>query len=97
MITAQSELVAPLDYHIFYVKTKSCRFCHQPLRHELHAFHHWKKWHNKQPVTIAEKPNYYVWFDGEWVQVNMETCMAAMLEKRAFAITKPRNVTKGRD
>lgn len=85
------ELIEPLDYHIHYIKTGACRFCHQSLRHPLHAFHHWKKWHNKT-ITISQKPRYFVWYEDEWVETNMEVCMSAMLEKRAYAITKPRNV-----
>jgi hypothetical protein len=84
--------VVPLDYHIYFIKTRSCKNCHQPLRHPLHAFNHWNKYHNKRPIVRSEKPTYYVWYENEWVQVNMETCMAAMLEKRAYVITKPRNL-----
>lgn len=83
----------PLDYHIYFIKTKSCQFCHQPLRAALHAFYHWRKYHQQRPVTVNNKPQYFVWFEQEWVEVNMETCMSAMLEKRCTLITKPRNVT----
>lgn len=92
----QTEVIQPLDHHIYFVKTKSCMYCHQPLRCSLHAFNHWKKYHNKSVVTMNEQPDYFVWFEGDWVKVNMETCMAAMLEKRAYAITKPKTTNTSR-
>lgn len=88
----QTDVMEPLDYHIYFIKTKSCQHCHQPLRHPLHAFHHWKKYHNRNPITLSAKPQYFVWYQDEWVEVNMETCLSAMLEKRPTAITKPRNI-----
>jgi hypothetical protein len=84
--------IVPIDFHLYFTQTKSCMHCHQPLRHELHAYNHFRKYHTERPVTIKEKPEYYVWFQDQWIKVNMETCMAAMLAKRPWAITKPRNI-----
>ena len=85
----------PLDYHIYFLKTKSCRDCHQPLRQEVHAYNHYNKYHNPKRKVVTDTPRYFVWFECNWVEVNMETCLAAMHEKRAYAITKPKNVSKG--
>ena len=88
------DIVVPIDFHLYYTQTHSCMYCHQPLRHEVHGYNHFRKYHTKKQV-IVDKPEYYVWFQGQWVKVNMETCLAAMLDKRAYAITKPRNMEQG--
>lgn len=80
-------VIVPLDFHLFFTQTHSCMSCHQPIRHEMHLHNHWKKYHKEK--VKKETPRYFVWFQEKWIEVNMETCLAAMLEKRAWAITKP--------
>jgi hypothetical protein len=89
----ETQVQVPLDYHIYFLKTKSCMCCHQPLRHEMHSYFHYRKYHHiKNTPADVDNPEYYVWYNSSWIKVNMETCLAAMLEKRAYAITKPKNL-----
>lgn len=91
----ETEVIVPLDYHIYFLKTKSCMCCHQPLRHEMHSYNHFRKYHLPGRKIEVDKPHYFVWFERQWVEVNMETYLAAGYEKRSRALLKPKNTEEG--
>ena len=46
----------PEAFYQYYLKHGKCKHCRSALRHKLHAFNHWKKYHRgsvKVVVTIT--------------------------------------------
>jgi hypothetical protein len=87
------QCVLPKQYHRYFYDYGRCLCCKQSLRHEMHAYNHYRKYH-----WPREYPRYYVWFtdcwvdhwiDG-WVEVNAMYYAAALtpLFRRPTAIVK---------
>lgn len=77
----------PQSYLLHYKSTKLCLNCGASLRHELHAFNHWKKWHRKKHVHSVSKVRYFVWLkeNQSWVECSMFQCLSARLNHRPTA------------
>lgn len=81
-------LELPLKYALHFQLYGRCKCCTAKLRHEMHAFNHWKKYH------YEDVPMYFVFVAGQWRQCSWRACIAAMNSKQCWAITKPKNKIK---
>ena len=73
----------PETFHQHFKQTGLCINCRMPLRHPMHAFNHFKKFHAKAP-----QPQYFVWNGRRWVKSNLKTYQYARQMGQATAKTK---------
>jgi hypothetical protein len=91
-------LSTPKNAVKYFRKTGKCIQCETQIDHEIHLFRHYQRNHaedmaDPQAKLFSEapdfQPEYYVFSEGRWLKTNMRTCLAAQLEHRATAVTKP--------
>lgn len=52
----QYDIRVPQNYYRYWVLTGTCYGCYQDIRHELHLYNHYKKYHFVEP-----KPRFFYW------------------------------------
>ena len=67
----------PSEYREYFLKTKHCLNCGRELRHEMHAFNHFKRFHTKKERN--RKPKYFLWKRKRWIGCNVYEYTGAKL------------------
>lgn len=57
----------PLDYNFNFTYNRTCLYCEQPLRHEMHAYNHYRRYHWR--IAFEHYPRYFIWFQDAWCEV----------------------------
>lgn len=82
----------PKEYHDFYLVHKRCKHCRADLRHELHAYNHWKKYHYRVKTSSVkvQRVRYFIWIKEQqkWIESTMFQSIAATLQGRPVACSK---------
>ena len=79
----------PTEYYTYFIDYGKCLNCLQDLRHEIHAFNHYKKNHLKEekkkevikPKLTIITYNYYVWSFNKYHQIGKEMYTLVKLNK----------------
>jgi hypothetical protein len=68
---AEPECIVPSKYHQYFVDYGRCLYDKFPLRQEMHAFNHYKKFH------WHKYPRYLAYQGGTWHEVSIGAYLAA--------------------
>ncbi len=79
------QVIPPLEYNFNFTYNRVCLYCEQPLRHEMHAYNHFRKYHSGHRAWIY--PRYFVWFQDVWVEVTKDVYLLAK-GRRPTAVAK---------
>ena len=76
-----NDVRVPQEYYDHYVRTGECVNCHHKLRHDLHAFNHYKRYHTRQQQVATppgRRQRYFVWFASKqrWQEVYSPVTLA---------------------
>jgi hypothetical protein len=80
-------LILPQDYYHYWFDYGRCKSCRQEIRHELHLYNHYRKYHWHYRARL----HYYVWYDmiQEWVEVSPKQHKSIKrMQQRPTAIAK---------
>lgn len=81
----------PEEFLQFFKASGTCVNCGVKIRHELHAFHHWKRYHRVRPKKQqVQSSKFFAWErDGQrWLPVRKSMYQAAREMGIATAHTK---------
>jgi len=58
------QVTIPKEFYTYWHDYGRCKACCQEIRHELHLYNHYKRYHYKVV------PRFFVYFQYTWVEVN---------------------------
>lgn len=74
--------ILPTSYHRYFYDYGRCLLCKQTLRQEMHAYHHYRKFHWRA------FPRYFVYHQCQWRETPMHLYLKAKTLGLPTAITK---------
>lgn len=76
----------PLNYTCYWYDYGRCIACKQEIRHEMHLYNHYRKYHWGFRITLR----YFVWYDilQQWVETSRNAYFTFKRIKRPTAISK---------
>jgi hypothetical protein len=82
-------LTIPKDFYDFWHDYGKCIACRQDIRHEMHLYNHYRKYHTHRMIVF----HYYVWYKEfqQWIEVSkydLKKERATKFYKRPTAVVR---------
>ncbi len=70
----------PIKYYSYWFDYGRCIACKHEIRHEIHLYNHYRKYHWLYKTTIR----YYVWYNmlQDWVEISREAYIGFKRQKQ---------------